>query len=75
MPTTTCACSTGNGSTLGLLSKHWGVRTGPALRQEKLELSGSKTSAVPDGAGPLWPESARKQEKAEKSEKETKPLL
>ena len=35
----------------------------------------SETLAVSDGAGLLWPENAQKQEKAEKSEKQAKPLL
>ena len=56
-------------STLGLLTKRLRVRVGPTLRQDELELPESETSAVSDGAGPLWLESARKCRKVGKAEK------
>lgn len=65
MPTTTCAHSTGNGSTLGPLTKRRGVGAGPVLRPEDLVLPKSENSAVSDAAGLLWPKNARKVGKSE----------
>ena len=60
MPNLPCARSTGKGMcTLGPLTKRRRVGAGPALGRDELELPESETSAVSDGAGPLWPESAR----------------
>ena len=59
MPNLPCARSTGKGSTLGPLTKRRRVGAGPALGQDELELPESETSAVSDGAGPLWLENAR----------------
>ena len=75
MPNLPCARSTGKGSTLGLLTKRRRVRAGPALRRDELELPESETSAVSNGASPLWPENARKHWKVGKAEKRTRPLL
>ena len=65
MPTTTCVHSTGNGSTLGPLTKRQGVGAGPVLRPEDLVLPKSENSAVSDAAGLLWPKNARKVGKSE----------
>jgi hypothetical protein len=54
-------------STLGPLTKRQRVGAGPVLGRDAEYCLKSETLAVSDGAGPLWPESARKQEK--KSEK------
>ena len=68
MPNLPCARSTGKGSTLGPLTKCRRVGAGPALGWDKLKLPESETSAVSEGAGPLWPENARKRRKVGKAD-------
>ena len=83
MPTTTCACCTGNGSTLGLLGKRRRVGADPAPGRDNAdlpELPKSETSAVSESASPLWPGSTRNEKTSEKrkvgkSETERKCLL
>ena len=83
MPTTTCARRTGNGSTLGLLGKRRRVGADPAPGRDNADLPvlpKSKTLAVSESAGPLWPGSARNKKTSEKrnvgmSETERKRLL
>ena len=60
MPTTTCACCTGNGSTLGLLGKCWRVRVDPTPGRDNTELPDlpkSETSVVSKSVSLLWLES------------------
>ena len=75
MPNLPCARSTGKGSTLGPLTKCQRVGAGPALGRDELELPKLETSAVSDGAGPLWPENARKRRKVGNRKSGRKPLL
>ena len=69
MPTTICACCTGNGSTLGLLGKcqRVGVDPAPGRKNAELpELPKSETLVVSESAGLLWLESTRNVKKLEK---------
>jgi hypothetical protein len=78
MPTITCAHCTGNGSTLGLLTKHWRVRADPTLRWETAEtekLPKLKTLAVSDAAACCGRKMHEKMRNRENEEKELKTFL
>ena len=68
MPTITCACCTGNGSTLGPLGKRRRVGADPTPGWDNTDLPDlpkSETLAVSEYASPLWPGSARNKKTSE----------